>query len=177
MRQLANLRGQNAGRVITVVAAAICIALGVFVVSAFTTAGRGEERPNSGRKELSTPTSLASLVDNPSGRHSVGAIVYLNNVQLSPGPSSNIFIARDRDGRELFVRTSNVQAKLPKTTTMADVSGVVVPLPSAANLRKEWKLDKKEAERAPKDGVYIEAERIKPEERRMQANSQKPDES
>lgn len=160
----------------TVVAVALaCAVAGVLIVSAFTT--RGDAGPTPGRKELNTPTSLAAFVDNPAARQSVGAIVYLNNVQLNQGPASNLFIARDKSGRELFVRINNVQTKLLEAGTMVDVSGIVMPLPSAANLRKEWKLEKKEAERAPKDGVYIEADRIKPEDRRMQANSRQPDES
>lgn len=175
MRQVANLRGQNATRAMTIAAAAVCIAVLVLVVAAFTKGG--EPGPNPGRRELNTPTSLATFVDNPVVRQSIGAIVYLNNVQLNAGPASNTFMARDKDGRELLVRFNNVQSKLPANGTMADVSGIVMPLPSAANLKSEWKISKKEAERLRKDVVYIEAERIKPEERRMQATSRKPDES
>jgi hypothetical protein len=174
VRRFGGTNGSGAKWVIAALIVA-CVAVGVVVVAAFTTRNDGE--PNPGRKELNTPTSLATFVDNPAVRQSIGAIVYLNNVQLHPGPTSNTFIARDRNGRELLVRSNNVQTKLPEAGAMADVSGIVMPLPSAATLKSQWKLDKKEAERVRKDVVYIEAERIKPEERRMQATSRKPEES
>lgn len=166
--------GDRAPRWVIAGLAVACVAIGVVVIAAFTS--RGDQDSSPGKKEINTPTSLATLVEGPAQRQSIGAIVFLNDVRVTPGLASNVFVARDSNGRELVVRYNDVKDKVPSTGTVADVTGVVRPLPSAANLRKQWKFDKKTAERFRNDEIYIEAERIKPE-RKAQGDSRQDNDS
>lgn len=138
-----------------------CVVILVLFVSAFTV--RGDRGPGPKGRNINAPTSLATVVDEREARQSIGAIVFLNDVQLTPGPADNIFLARDNGGREVVVRSSGARARVVKSGIVADVTGTIALLPPAGKLHKEWKFPRQQAERLRNQLVFIEAEMIKPE--------------
>ncbi|HYH00861.1 MAG TPA: hypothetical protein VD837_17160 [Terriglobales bacterium] len=167
-----NAGGGGRTKWIIVGAALACVVIGVVIAAAVTSRDDGDVR--STKKEISTPTDVGAFLANPKVRESVGAIVFFNDLFVKP--EGTVYFAKDRGGKEIVVVLNDAKTDIPKDGTLADVSGVVASVPSISAMRKQWKLDKRLAERIRKDSVYIEAERVRPE-RQKQAKANSADQS
>ena len=117
----------------------------------------GPYRPDPYRK-YATPSALTSLFKDPA---LAGKSVYLNEVQLVPASKENAYIAHGAAGDTMLVVATAQASKLPKEPAVANVQGVIRPLPSKRTLKREWKLDSKQLAAISNDHYYLAAQRIR----------------
>jgi hypothetical protein len=109
---------------------------------------------------ISTPTNIGALLEPSELQHSIGDIVFLKDVQFERGPSENVFFAVDRAGHRILIVSERLDAK-KGAGQLVDVTGTIAGLPSRATIRKQWKLNKDEAQTISKQQVYIRADRVR----------------
>ncbi|MGH9521772.1 MAG: hypothetical protein ACRD3E_04490 [Terriglobales bacterium] len=114
-------------------------------------------------RKYATPSALPSLLDDPS---LAGKSVYLNEVQLVPASKENAYIAHGAAGNTMLVLATAQASKLPKEAAVANVQGVIRPLPSKTTLKKEWKLNAKQLAAISNDHYYLAAQQIRIQTRR-----------
>ena len=108
-----------------------------------------------------TPTDVSALLEASRSRSSIGKIVFLHEVRIEAGPTKNLLFARDQQGNRIVVHWDGAAIRL-LNDKLADVTGVITPLPSHATMVREWKLSKSVAADMGKEAVYIRADRIWP---------------
>jgi hypothetical protein len=117
----------------------------------------GPYRPDPYR-QYATPSSLTSLLNDDS---LAGESVYLNDVSLMPGAKENEYIAQGSAGHAILVITNGPASALPKEPTIADVQGVIRPLPSDRVLKRVWKLNGKLLAAVSAGEYYVSAQSIR----------------
>lgn len=143
------------------ISGAVIVGVAVAVILLFSAVDaksvKSAESPNG-----SVTTSVAGFLDQPELSQTFGHIAFFNDVRLEQGPGEQVMLAHDKSGRSMLVIVSQADAKVP-AGTVADVMGIITPLPPAAKMRKAWKLSKDEAKARLEDGVYIEAKLVRAE--------------
>jgi hypothetical protein len=89
-----------------------------------------------------------------------GETVYLTRVLLKPGPAPKIFFLAGSQGTQILTVAEGAHVVATPGNTV-DVRGTIRNTPSAATLRKRWKLSPAEARLVSQVPIYIESDFIR----------------
>lgn len=136
-------------------------AIVLVAVAGALVAGQGQtpaEKRAAKRAEL-PPSRLDELVDS-NIEQIEGSIVYLNDVKVEPGRAAGVAWVEGAQGTKMLVVAPG-QDLDSEAKERVNVLGSVRRVPDASVMRSRWKLTRKEAKEVGKQGMYIEAERVK----------------
>jgi hypothetical protein len=108
---------------------------------------------------VNVPTQVGLLFSYDNVNDVLNHIVFFNDVHLEAGPADNVYYAVGAAGHRVLVISEGSKAPSSENAEV-NIKGTVRQLPSAATMKKKWKLDKDELAAAQKEGVYIEANEI-----------------
>jgi hypothetical protein len=111
-------------------------------------------------RSLNIPTQVGLLFDT-SASDTLNHIVYFNDVKIEPGPTDDLYFAVGANGHRVLVVATG--SKTPTDADAVDIQGTVRTVPPMTTLTRKWKLTKEDAERVKRQGIYIEADQIKPD--------------
>jgi hypothetical protein len=115
---------------------------------------------NSTAGSASIPSSIEPLLAGEN-RAEPGDVVFLNKVRLQAGPKPGIVIVSSDKGTRMLVIWQSAGSTAAQPPSVANIEGQVRRLPSAAVLRKDWKLNNDEIRSFSQQQIYIAAEYIK----------------
>jgi len=110
----------------------------------------------------STPAIASSLVSLAAekGPSAYGRFVFLNDVRLSSGSKKNQYFARGAHGRQVLV-IAETKPLAVGDDVVADVTGILRPLPSMKVLQKEWGISARQASHLKGQHTYVAARRVR----------------
>jgi hypothetical protein len=148
---------------------ALLLVVGVVTTLRVTDAAIAREMGAFSDRELSTPSSIGSLLGNSVGGD-VGDVVFLNHVRLWAGLKSHVFIVSGAKGIRMLVVSESGILPAEHTPMTVDIEGKIRRMPSLAILRKDWKLSRDQIRVFGQQQVYIAAEHVKGQEQNAKAD-------
>ena len=111
------------------------------------------------RHPVDTPSQIPLLFAGHRPYDLINDLVYLNRVKLSPTSAGHVYYATDDNGNRLLVVAHT--SKAPSDDAVAGVKGTLRPITS--ELLKKWKVSKDDQKALKAQGIYLDAESVKPQ--------------
>ncbi len=115
---------------------------------------------NSTVGSASIPSSIEPLLAGEN-KAEPGDVVFLSKVRLQAGPKPGIVMVSGEKGVRMLVTWQSAGSTASQPPNVANIEGQVRRLPSAAVLRKDWKLNNDEIRSFSQQQIYIAAEYVK----------------
>lgn len=112
-----------------------------------------------------TSSRIGPFLKQIQGKAVYGQLVFLNDVELEPGPKKNILYVLGKNGVRLLVLAESSHWSPGEPGDLHDVTGSLQNPPAASYMRRNWGLSKAEAETVREQGVYLLANAIREGER------------
>jgi hypothetical protein len=141
-------------------AALLVVVLAVLFVASEWKQNAGDLRVNASNATVDAPSAVDSLLAAKTD-DIVGQMVFLNNVTVAPGARPDVFFAIGSQGKKILV-IGRAQGPIAANAKV-DVQGAIRKVPSARVLRTDWQLSRAEVRLVTEQGIYIAADRIRPE--------------